>query len=95
MWRQSCVAVLADLGYDEGIDMLIESDAEEQADMIRAVRTPACLCPPVRVPLLTLWARLAGVLVAGGQEAHREEVRAGAGQAARAVEGPRLLSTHL
>jgi len=40
------VAVLADLGYDEGIDMLIESDAEEQADMIRAVRTPRLpLCP--------------------------------------------------
>ena len=40
------MAVLADLGYDEGIDMLIESDAEEQADMIRAVRTPRLPLPP-------------------------------------------------
>eukprot|EP01043_Picozoa_sp_COSAG02_P033846 COSAG02_NODE_2332_length_9118_cov_1.999556_3_plen_93_part_00 len=34
---QSCTAVLADLGYDEGIDMLAESDNEEQQDMVNAV----------------------------------------------------------
>lgn len=34
---QSCTAVLADLGYDEGVDMLAESDNEEQRDMVNAV----------------------------------------------------------
>ena len=47
---QTCASVLADLGYDEGIDMLIESDNEEQQDMVNAVRIYlsmlACLLLP-------------------------------------------------
>ena len=48
---QTCASVLADLGYDEGIDMLIESDNEEQQDMVNAVRIYlsmlACFFPRV------------------------------------------------
>ena len=40
---QSCQGVLADLGYDESIDMLVESDNEEQHDMVNAVRPPLSL----------------------------------------------------
>jgi dienelactone hydrolase len=41
---QACMSVLADLGYDEGVDMLAESDNEEQRDMVNAVRRAVPLC---------------------------------------------------
>ena len=51
---QACMGVLSELGYDEGIDMLVESDNEEQQDMVNAVRqaplvphSPASFEPPV------------------------------------------------
>ena len=61
---QSCQGVLADLGYDEGVDMLIESDNEEQTDMVNAVRTSPLsqpfphqqlASPPVCVLTLRVW----------------------------------------
>ena len=39
---QACAPVLARLGYDQGVDMLVESDNEESRDMIRAVRSSSC-----------------------------------------------------
>ncbi len=32
-----CAAALADLGYDEGLDMIAEADEEEVGDMVAAV----------------------------------------------------------
>ena len=46
---QACAPVLARLGYDQGVDMLVESDNEESRDMIRAVRSSSCW--------LSLWLR--------------------------------------
>ena len=64
---QACAPVLARLGYDQGVDMLVESENEESRDMIRAVRSSSCW--------LSLWLRGKTDGWAGGQVAASPEIK--------------------
>ena len=72
---QACAPVLARLGYDQGVDMLVESDNEESRDMIRAVRSSSCWISLWLRGEADGWAGAAGCCVSGDQKARREEVR--------------------